>query len=379
MATTPILDLDQPPPPMPGKLYLCGIGFASGAVTLLFLILRDTNRLPQWHWPGVNGLLLLPLLWLGIAVHEASHAIAGRLVGLEFGGIAVGGFVFTKSGTRWTCRFELRFLLDGFFWPLSGSVGFELFKWAWMIAAGPCASASLALLSGLLCSQYGSGHWAWLGTLLWTSLFLSAGSIFPFSSGAVRSDGARLWQFVRHPRQAQSFMALMLVQTENTGGTLPRSWSRVLFEEMLRTPPSEPEYAYCQLLAFYRRIDEGAEIAALQHLESALSRLPRAGKPLRQVIFIEAACASAGIRKNPEQAREWRKRAIALMKPRSLDALDAEIAISEGRFEAALKHLEAAHAHLDKSGLDSGLARFAREQWAQRALFCRAALVGTDH
>ncbi|QOY88379.1 hypothetical protein [Paludibaculum fermentans] len=88
----------------------------------------------------------------------------------------------------------------------------------------------------------------------------------------------------------------------------------------------------------------------------------------------EAACASASIRRNPEQARQWRQRATALGKPRSLEAVDAEIAIAEGRYEAALQHLEAAQAHLDKSGFDSGLARFAREQWAQSAALCRATL-----
>ncbi|MGJ5817010.1 hypothetical protein [Paludibaculum fermentans] len=62
------------------------------------------------------------------------------------------------------------------------------------------------------------------------------------------------------------------------------------------------------------------------------------------------------------------------MKPRSREAVDAEIAIAEGRFEDALQHLQAAQTHLDKYGLDSGLARFAREQWAQSVSLCRAAL-----
>lgn len=58
-----------------------------------------------------------------------------------------------------------------------------------------------------------------------------------------------------------------------------------------------------------------------------------------------------------------RRHAADLRKPRSLEAVDAEIAIAEGRFEAALPHLEASQTQLDKSGLDSGLARFATEQW----------------
>ncbi|MGJ5817007.1 hypothetical protein [Paludibaculum fermentans] len=378
LAATPILDLEQPPPPLPGKLHRYVIGLTAGVLVLSLLILRDMNQLPPWHWPPVNGLLLFPFAWLGIAVHEASHALVGWLVGVEFGGISVGGFVLMKSGTRWTCRFELSHIFGGFFRPLSGKVGFDRSQWAWMVAAGPLASVALAVSSGWLCAQYGSGRWSWLGTLFWISLFLSSVALLPSSSGINRSDGARLWQLFRHPQPARSWIALLAIQTEDTAGILPRSWSRALLEEMLRMPPSDPEYAYCHLLAFYRLIDEREETAALQHLENALSTLRRAGKLYRQMVYIEAACASASIRKNPEQAREWRKRAIALMKPRSLEAVDAEIAIAEGRFEAALKHLEAAQAHLDKSGLDSGLARFAREQWAQSASLCRTALTRTN-
>ncbi|QOY88377.1 zinc metalloprotease [Paludibaculum fermentans] len=373
-AATPILDLEQPPPPLPGTLHLYFIVFTTGVVVLSSLILRDLHQLPDWHWPAVNEILLFPLVWLGIAAHEASHALVGRIGGIEFGGISVGGFVFLKSGTRWTCRFELRHIFSGFFRPLCGTVGFDRSKWAWMVAGGPLASVALAVSSGWLCAQSGSGRWAWLGTLFWTSLFLSSVSLIPSSSGLVRTDGARLWQLLRRPQPARSWIALLAIQTADTAGILPRSWSPEPVQEMLRMPPAEPEYSYCQLLVFYRLIDECEETAALPHLENALSGLRRAPTPYRQMVYIEAACASANIRKNPEQARQWRQRATALMKPRSLEAVDAEIAIAEGRYEAALKHLEAAQAHLDKSGFDSGLARFAREQWAQSAALCRAAL-----
>ncbi|MGJ5817012.1 hypothetical protein [Paludibaculum fermentans] len=107
-------------------------------------------------------------------------------------------------------------------------------------------------------------------------------------------------------------------------------------------------------MAFNRFNDEGEETAAWQHFENAPSGLRRAAMLYRQMVYIEAACASASIRKNPERARQWRQRATALMKPRALEAVNAEIAITKGRFEAALKHLEAFEAHLDKCDVDSG-------------------------
>lgn len=96
------------------------------------------------------------------------------------------------------------------------------------------------------------------------------------------------------------------------------------------------------------------------------------------MVYIEAACATDSIRKNPEQAREWRQRATALTKPRSLEPVDAEIPIARGRFLAALQHLAAAQAYLDKCGSDSGLARIARELWTESGSHCPASLSGVS-
>jgi hypothetical protein len=79
-----------------------------GAIFSALLILADQHELPDWHWPACNGLLLLPALYLVIAIHELGHLAAGRLAGLDTGGIAVGGFVFTKAGKNWTFRFDRR-------------------------------------------------------------------------------------------------------------------------------------------------------------------------------------------------------------------------------------------------------------------------------
>ncbi len=53
----------------------------------------------------------------------------------------------------------------------------------------------------------------------------------------------------------------------------------------------------CQLMAFYRRLDEDLEIAALEHLEHALANSARAGKSLRHADYLQAASRIAEIRK----------------------------------------------------------------------------------
>jgi hypothetical protein len=70
MSETPILDLDQPPPEPPATMVPLLIGLAIGAVLGGILILADMGKLPDWRWPTLNGLLLIPALYPAIAFHE---------------------------------------------------------------------------------------------------------------------------------------------------------------------------------------------------------------------------------------------------------------------------------------------------------------------
>jgi hypothetical protein len=106
-----------------------------------------------------------------------------------------------------------------------------------------------------------------------------------------------------------------------------------LFNEILDVGSSASEFLYCKLLAYYRRLDEGCEVDALKHLEGVLASSARVGKPLRHALFLEAASASAIIRKRPMQARRWFERACKLQKPESSDVVEAAIAMCEGRYE----------------------------------------------
>ena len=80
-------------------------------------------------------------------------------------------------------------------------------------------------------------------------------------------------------------MAILALQTEEAKGLRPHEWDPQLFEQILRVDPSACEYLYCQLMAFYRRADEGMEEAALEHLENVLAKSARVGRALRHSLF----------------------------------------------------------------------------------------------
>lgn len=128
-------------------------------------------------------------------------------------------------------------------------------------------------------------------------------------------------------------------------------------------------------MAYFRRLDQGREEEALSHLENALARSARVGRVWQHVLYLEAASASACLRKQGAQARTWLERSAKLRKPDSPAPVEAGIAMCEGRYDDAVRHWEAAEAYAVKRKLDSGLARFAREKWAEHARECRADLL----
>ncbi len=367
---TPIFNLEQPPP-QPRRAWLPKlIGGVLGAIFSALLILADQHELPDWHWPACNGLLLLPALYFVIAIHELGHLAAGQLAGLDTGGIAVGGFVFTKAGKNWTFRFDRRLLACGFFKPLTGTAGFRASRYAWMVAGGPAVSLFVIVVCGWVSVHYGPGRWDWIGTVFWASL-VGVISLLPFSSGLNKSNGMPLRMLIRHPERSRAWMALIALQTEEARGLRPREWGPRLIEQMLAVDSRAGDYARCQLMAYYLRVDEGQEVAAVEHLENALAGSGRSGIAVRHALYLEAASASAGISKRPAQARIWLQRACKLRKPDALDVIEARIAMCEGRYREAALSWEAAQARVLRRRLDSGLIRLALEKWAEQEAVCR--------
>jgi len=72
-----------------------------------------------------------------------------------------------------------------------------------------------------------------------------------------------------------------------------------------------------QLMAYYRRVDEGNVSMALDHLEMALAGSAHASAEGRQPVFLEAVFAAAMFRHNADNARAWGLHASNSNRPRS--------------------------------------------------------------
>jgi hypothetical protein len=225
VSATPILDLHQAPPEPPKAWRSTLIRLLLGVPLGILLFLVDDYVLPGTDLPAFNGLLLIPGMYVAIALHEIGHLVAGKLVGIDNGGISVGPFVFIRSGGNWIFRFERTLWGGGFFKPLTSPVHFRPSHYAWLVAGGPFATPVSTILLWLICVQFGSGRWNWIRSLFWISIILVGASIIPISSALNKSDSARLWQLIRHPDQARSWMALLTLQTEEAKALLKNNIS----------------------------------------------------------------------------------------------------------------------------------------------------------
>lgn len=345
MPHTPILDLECEPP----KLKRSYAPYAIGVVIALALL----------RWSSIDGNTWFPVLFVSVAVHEMGHVVAGKLAGVEIGGVVICGLSILKSGDHWVWHFDIRRLFSGgVAKPLPKKGEFHRGQSAWMIAGGPLATLLLAAVSGMAFAR-STGSAGWLSSFWCVNAILLVSLVLP-ASGLNKSDGARLWMLLCDEEESRSWTALLQLITEETAGVLPRDWDAELFEEMMHYPAGSPDAAYRELLASFRRNDEGNPDGALEHLERSLAASGVAGKQVRHVCFLEAVSASALLRKNARNARTWLERASRLRKPMSRHGTDAAIAQSEGRYEDALRSWDAALGYLAARKLDSGLARYGK-------------------
>ncbi len=366
MSATPILDLWQDPPAPRVNKWATLIGLTVGAA-IGFALISLSDSLP-----GFNPLEWMLFFYVAIAIHELGHLVAGKMNGMAPGYLAVGGFVMTKSGDHWNYRFEPRLILGGMagLLPDKGDLRVEAF--AWMVAGGPIASILFAIACWIAFVKFDSGT-DWLGSACWASL-IGLLSLIPMSSGVHQSDAARLWMLFKRPAQARVWMTTGAVGTENVKGIRPREWDSAMVARMLADGPEGGAMIWPQLMAYYRRLDEGDEAAARVHLERALAASAKSGKAIRQLLYLEAAEVNALMSGNATKARTWRERALKLRKPESMACVDGSIAMCEGRYDDAIRDIAAARAFMVKRKVDSGLARFAHERLNDRQRRCEEAL-----
>jgi hypothetical protein len=361
MAATPILSLEQPPPSR-GK-------YRTLPYVITFSVLVGLG-MANLTLPPINPWLLLPALYVCIALHELGHLTAGILAGFDVRSCTVGGISFHRDRGPWRVSFHWRRLLDG------GSAGVLPVKrllrsrdYAWMIAGGPIASLMLAAALLIVPRLHGGGA---ANTLALASLMIVAACL-PYGL-ASPTDGSKLVMLWRNPEAGAAWIALFELLAQDASGVEPRDWDAETCRRVGRLPARAPEGITARILAYVRCLDCHEIDQAATLLEEALASSGRARDHMRAILFREACTFQARYRKDAASARVWAERAAAFKDGETHVMLwaNARLLAAEQRFEEACAMSEQWRLEFTKNGLQSGLASLCLRHAEEFEVECRS-------
>ncbi|QIL76093.1 M50 family metallopeptidase [Hymenobacter sp. HDW8] len=305
-------------------------------------------------------LVVIPVFFLGIVVHEAGHWLASQLVGFRCVGITIMWLHLERKRYRWHVRLGAR---AERYWGLVRvlPLNFENHRrrLSLIIAAGPVASIlagafTLALgwhmySSTLLTSQASIGAFATNQGLLifgWYSLFLGVVSLIPYKS---ITDGGLLLGIMRNNSVWKRQLVLQRLISASYQGTRPRDYDTALLEQALAHPDNSATDCYAHLYAYAHALDSKDIESVRLHLNAALDLKHLTTKLFQRHLFCEAAYCSAVLMNEPDNAQHWLKRAEQ-MKPLTLKEgafTRAAVAYSVQDNETAQRLIEQCYQELD--------------------------------
>jgi hypothetical protein len=352
---------------------------AAFAVAALLGRPLGTIRLANLASAIENLLLLVPIVFVLLAVHEGGHALGGLLAGWRVQSLMLGPWRLMREDGRLRVRRHRVYLLYG------GAALLSPIRWqepaayrrsrALLIAGGPLAS--LLLGATLLFVLYTSdipvrellAHrttrlLAYTGLI---SIAIGIGTLVPIRQGAeLRNDGLQLLLLVRSSStksddwafDAESQHAAIHVLASDRR---PREWDDALVAQFTSLPK-------IQRLGFEHHLylDRNEPAAARDTLQRALDLAARSTAPdareERARFALEAAAFEGAWRGDAAAARTWRALAgpAAALDPHAAHLAAAAIAAADGSARGATRCLRAA-------------ARAARESSVIRVDLLRAA------
>ncbi|HEV3038179.1 MAG TPA: site-2 protease family protein [Candidatus Angelobacter sp.] len=319
--STPILDVLRPLPMQQrdrlstGSYFLISSAIILGVSEIYLLrYFADSITTAQSGPVLAIAFILLPCLAFlaAIAIHEAGHLIAGRIVGFEPVRIKVGPFSFTADDGRQKLRSDEILPLGFAVLKPKSKDGLQR-RLFYLVLGGPLANLFLPLLLESVFYVL-PVHWG-------TGYFLAAFSVHVFSVVALLfgiasllpdtnangnfSDGARIIMLLKNDLRAARWLAIIQLQLALNQGEHPRNWDENLVNRAVAVKDDSLDTVVANWLGYLWAAGHQQLSRATKYLDNALAVMGSSPSSLRDQLFLEAAVFQAWYRNSPTKAQFW--------------------------------------------------------------------------
>lgn len=258
----------------------------------------------------LSAILFLGLYYyLAIAVHEAGHGLAARVLGFHLDFLVVGPLQLLNRNHSLQLQINRSLMVAG---GLTSVLPTRLQGIRWqlisMIAGGPLASLGLAV-AGMALAGFPlltASHVSLSLVLVFSGISLMMGVVnaLPLQVGYFQTDGARIWMLLRDQIQGKRTCAIFALGGLSRIGRRPREWDTDWIEQAMALPDGSYDHHSGIFLAYYWALDQGAVEWAGQLLDEGLrSRRVWPDKFVGRLL-LEAAYFEAFHRRRPQIAQD---------------------------------------------------------------------------
>lgn len=303
------------------------------------------------------AVLVIPLFFIAIGIHEAGHAFAGIRVRFDFRMYVVGPLMWTRNQEGWTFKWNKNVNTAGGMVICIPTDTQNLQKrFSIYAAGGPVASLVLALLA------YGAYYWISstinmqhvllqiiaysLLIMAFLSLVIFLLTAIPMHFGGFSSDGARVLRFLRGRDRARLEILMLRIIASSTSGIRPRSLDVGTLQEALALATKLHSHFGVYLHSYLHQVafDQHDLPLAEKHLLDYIQEADAIPQGLRNMVWLDAAFFYAFGKNDLEEAQKyWQQFKPTGMIPKALVfATEAALAALQNDSDLALKKIDSA-------------------------------------
>ncbi len=346
---TPILDRQDPLPERRAPRAASAsnlFGWTVGWIVLVVAVAAtwvfgQSAFMGVWRWIGTgakpNAVMVAGFICAGataVAWHEIGHLFGGICVGFRPSSLRVGPLVFHKT-LRISVYCGPGMWMGGWANVSPTKSDHLVLRALVLVLSGPAASVGL----GLLILPFSTSP----VIRVFSALCIVGGlaDLMPFGSHPMVSDGKRIWMLLRHPAQAERWVALMKLNAELARGAMSESLPADYIAKAISVHDDSLETVVAHSIAYSRafHLHQDAEAASL--LETCLAYSSFAEPAIRDALMSDGAVFQARRRKRPDIAEQWLAAIPARPQLPGLRArTEAAILEARGEIGAASRKLE---------------------------------------